>query len=183
MKEKVALFLLLALTLMASLCVLGQAAPKATIYGYVDKTQYLSGEEGKLKIWIINEGDADLILQNITVTYPWNSYLPWEGNDSRKTIGAVILIEGNTTYEFDFTVPSDGRALAYGSIIVRVVTDKDTDVAYFAINIANPPMSFNLEDMDNLITLITVQIVVAIIAALIIAAAVFLTGRRPTSVT
>jgi len=183
LKEKVALFLLLASTLMASLCVLGQAAPQAEIYGYVDKTQYLSGEEGKLKIWIVNEGDEDLILQNITVTYPWNSYLPWEGNDSQKKIGAVILIEGNTTYEFDFTVPNDGRALVYGSITVQVVTDKDTDVASIPISIANPPMSYNLEDMDNLITLITVQIVVAIIAALIIAAAVFLTGRRPTTIT
>ena len=183
MKEKIALFLLLASTLMASLCVLGQAAPKAETYGYVDKAQYLSGEEGKLKIWIVNEGDDDLILQNITITYPWNSYLPWEGNDSLKKIGAVILIEGNLTYEFDFTVPSDGRALSYGAITVDVVTDKDDDTAKIPISIANPPVSFNLEDMDNLITLITVQIVVAIIAALIIAAAVFLAGRRPTTVT
>jgi len=168
---------------MASLCVLGQALPKANIYGYVDKAQYLRGEEGTLKIWIVNEGTEDLILQNITVTYPWNAYLPWEGNDSLKKIGAVILISGNTTHEFDFTVPSDGRALSYGAIRVDVVTDEDEPTVNIPISIANPPMSFNLEDMDNLITLITVQIVVAIVAALIIAAAVFLTGRRPTTVT
>lgn len=152
----------------------------ARIYGYVDKTQYLRGEEGKLKIWIVNEGDEDLILQNITVTYPWNYYLPWEGNDSLKKIGEVILIDGNLTYEFDFTVPSDGRALSSGNINLYVVTDKYDATRSIPLSVANPPMSFNLENMDNLIILITVQIVVAIIAALIIAAAVFLTGRKPT---
>lgn len=179
MKVKFALTTLVAFTLMASLCASANAAAAVQIYGYVDKAQYQSGEEGTLKIWIVNEGDEDLILQNISVVYPWNAYLPWEGNESLEKLGKVIVIDGNTTYEFDFTVPNDGRATPWGgSINVRVETDKDTEVTNIPMSIASPPTSLKVKDMDNVITLFTIQIIIAIIAALIIAAAVFLSGRR-----
>jgi uncharacterized membrane protein len=178
MKAKFALSTLVALTLMASLCAGVRAAAVVQIYGYVEKTQYQAGEEGRLKIWIVNEGDEDLILQNISVIYPWNSYLPWEGNETLTKQGQVVLVNGNTTYEFDFTIPNDGRALASGYISVSVETDKDTDSTSIPMNIANPPTNLKVENMENIVMLFTVQIIIAIIAALIIAAAVFLSGRR-----
>ena len=178
MKAKFSLMALVVFSLMANLCASVNAAAVVRIYGYVDKAQYQSGDEGKLKIWIVNEGDEDLILQNISVTYPWNSYLPWEGNESLEKLGKVVLIEGNTTYEFDFTIPSDGRAISWGSISIYVETDKDTESTTIPMSIASPPTRLEVKDMDNVITLFTVQIVIAIIAALIIAAAVFLSGRR-----
>ncbi len=178
MKAKFCLTALVAFTLIASLCASVNAAAIVRIYGYVDKAQYQSGDEGKLMIWIVNEGDEALILQNISVIYPWHYHLPWEGNESIELIGEVVLVEGNTTYDFDFTVPDDGRAIGGGSISVRVETDKDTTSTNIPMWISSPPTRLEVKDMDNLITLFTVQIVIAIIAALIIAAAVFLSGRR-----
>jgi len=149
---------------------------RVEIYGYVNKFQYSPGETGELKIWVVNEGDVDLIFQNITVVYPWSNYLPWEGNETRKEIGTVILVGGNTTLTFSFTVPNDGRAVTTGpvSFSVTVVTDKDVDSTSIPMSIANPPLNMAIQDMNNLVTLITVQTIIIIIAALIIAAAGFL---------
>ena len=160
-----------------------KALARIRIYGYVDKVQYTYGENGKLKIWILNEGTEPVILHNITVKYPWNAILPWEGNETLKEIDEVIPIGGNGTYSFDFAVPDDRGVLSYNfgipEIEVTVVTDKVTDDRDIILNIVNPPVNTILQDMDNLVTLITVQIIIAIIAAIIIAAAVFLSGRRP----
>jgi hypothetical protein len=161
-----------------------EAVARVGIYGYVDQVQYAYGEGGRLKIWIMNEGTEALILHNITIIYPWNAVLPWEGNQTLKGIDAVVPVGGNKTYEFEFTVPNDRGALAYAygssSIVVRAVTDKTPPrSADIPMSISNAPVTMTLQDMNNLVTLLTVQIVIAIIAAIIIAAAVFLSGRRP----
>jgi len=151
--------------------------PQVEIYGYVDKVQYSPGETGELKIWIVNEGDVALIFQNITVVYPWSSYLPWEGNETRKEIGTVISVGGNTTLTFSFTVPNDGRAVTTGpSFSVNVETDKDDDWESIPMNIANPPWNMAIQGMNNLVTLITVQTIMIIVA--IIIAAAFLSRCR-----
>ncbi len=170
----------MASALMAHLCVLGQAqSPSIAVYGLVDKDQYARGEEGKLTIWIMNTGDEPLILVNITVIYPWYiPALPLEGNETIKLLSEVILVDGNKSYEYSFTVPTDGRAIS-GSVAVWVETDKVSDGGSISLNVASPPLNMKLQDMDNLVTLITVQIIVSILAALIVAAAIFLSGRRP----
>lgn len=153
------------------------------IYGYTDKIQYEYGETGELKIWIINDGTDPLILHNITIRYPWNDILPWEGNDTMKEIDEAISVKANRTFSFEFKVPDDrgvlSSPLSYSSIEVAVVTDKVDDTEHIPLIITNPPVNMEVQDMDNLVTLITVQIIIAIIAAIIIAAAVFLSGRKP----
>lgn len=161
-----------------------QAVARVGIYGYVDKVQYGYGEGGKLNIWIMNEGTEPLILHNVTVVYPWNAVLPWEGSETLEDIDEVIPVGGNLTYEFEFTVPADRGALAfaYGSsaVVVRAMTDKTPPRSEdIPMSISNAPVTMALKDMNTLVSLFTVQIIVAIIAAIIIAAAVFLSGRRP----
>jgi hypothetical protein len=152
-----------------------QAAIQLGIYGHVNKVQYEYGESGKLHLWIVNEGTESLILEHIIVIYPWNNILPWEGNHTIEDISDAISVDGNRSYTFDFTVPADIGPLPWGSISVTVITNEGTFYKPMSMNVLWPPSP--VEGMDNLVTLFTVQIIVAIIAAIIIAAAVFLSGR------
>ncbi|MGQ9538608.1 MAG: hypothetical protein ACUVTE_03370, partial [Candidatus Bathycorpusculaceae bacterium] len=84
----------------------------------------------------------------------------------------------------DFTVPSDGRALISGKVSIEVAVDKapysyDEDVPIY---IKSAPLYMSLEDADKLITLFTVQVILVLICAIIIAAAIFLSMRRPKAV-
>lgn len=183
MKRKIPIMLLATVALAMAFASSAKAVAQIGIYGYVDKVQYAYGEKGKLTIFIVNEGTDPLILQNITIRYPWNAIIPWEGNYTVKDIDEVISVDGNKTYTFDFTVPNDRGAFSsaydYSEIGVNVVTDKTPGNEKIPISIANPPVNMAVQDMSTLVTLITVQILIAIIAAVIIAAAVFLSGRRP----
>ncbi|UCD95796.1 MAG: hypothetical protein JSV35_04595 [Candidatus Bathyarchaeota archaeon] len=151
------------------------------IYGYVDDVQYAGGDEGQLMIWIVNEGTEAFILQNLTIIFPWNSVIPWEGNVTEADLDEAISIGKNKTFTFDFTIPDDGRALSYSSSIrAYVFVDDELHEAVIPMNIANPPYVMAFDEMNNLITLITVQIVITLLAAIIIAAAIFLSGRAPS---
>jgi hypothetical protein len=145
------------------------------IYGHVNKVQYEYGESGKLHLWIVNEGTESLILEHIVVIYPWNSVIPWEGNNTIEDISDAISVDSNRSYTFDFTVPDDIGPLPWGTISVTVITNEGTFYKQISMSVVWPPNQ--IEGMDNLVTLFTVQIVVGIIAAIIIAAAVFLSGR------
>jgi hypothetical protein len=184
LKGKLSVFLFATLVMALMFAPAVDAVARVGIYGYVDKVQYAYGEGGRLKLWIMNEGTEALILHNITVIFPWNAVLPWEGNQTLEGIDEVIPVHGNKTYEFDFTVPDNRGALAYAysssPIIVRAVTDKTPPrSADIPMSINNAPVTMTLKDMNNLLMLVTVQIIVAFIAAIIVAAAVFLSGRRP----
>lgn len=109
------------------------AEPPTTvnIYAWTDKTGYNPGESGKLTIVIRNDRtDQDLILYNITVTYPWFAYTgeKWEGNDTITINEAFQKNGGTKTFTRDFTVPSDGRSAAPyyapAQISISVTVDK-----------------------------------------------------------
>jgi hypothetical protein len=158
-----------------------KAAASITIYGYVDKTQYMSGDTGTLKIWIVNDGDQDVILKSVEIRYPWNAFYIWEGNETIKDFAnPAILIGGNWSDSRAFTVPTDGRAKG-GFIYVHVVTDKvsKTEPYLISINVASAPAYGSLQDMDKLVTLFTVQVVLLIVCTIIIAATIFLSARKP----
>ncbi len=145
------------------------------IYGHVNKVQYEYGESGKLHLWIVNEGTESVILEDIIVIYPWNAILPWEGNHTVEDLSDAISVGRNRTFTFDFTVPTDIGPLPWGSISVRVITNEGTFYKQISMSVMMPPNQ--VKGMDNLVTLFTVQIIIGIIAAIIIAAAVFLSGR------
>jgi hypothetical protein len=166
------------------------AQPPATVnvYAWTDKTSYNPGEKGTLKIVIRNDRtDEDLILYNITITYPWFAYTgeKWEGNDTIAVNEAISKNGGTKTYTKEFTVPSDGRAITpyYTPAQISIVIYVDKAPYYYTKNppiyIKSTPLYMSLEDGDKLITLFTVQVVLLIVCTVIIAATIFLSARRP----
>lgn len=149
-----------------------------TIYGYNDKAQYKPGETGTLTFWIYNDGTDDLILKNVTIFYPWYSVI-WGGNLTISGQDAVINPQGNWTTSLTFTIPNDGRATS-GNIHINVVTDKiPSESGSIFLNVATPSGVGALEGMDSLIMLFTFLIIITLICTVIIAAAIFLSARRP----
>jgi uncharacterized membrane protein len=158
-----------------------KAVPSVAIYGYVDKTQYMSGDTGTLKLWVVNDGTEPVILQTVTIEYPWHAYYIWEGNETMKNIDTAIVAGGNWTTSRTFTVPTDGRAKG-GYVYVHVVTDKTSATESFliTISVASPETTGSLHDLDQIVTLFTVTAVLLIVCTIIIAATLFLSGRKPS---
>lgn len=154
------------------------AAAHISLYGYVEKTQYMPGEKGTLKIWVYNDGSEDVILKKIVIEYPWHSLYIWEGNETMKDINVAILEGGNWTTSRSFTVPNDGRAIS-GNIRVQVSTDEVSTTEFFGINVASAPYFFSLKDMEQLTTLMTILAVLTIVGIVVIAGTIFLSARRP----
>lgn len=159
---------------------------------YVDKPQYRPGEEGILYIALLNYRDEAIEVRNITIRYSWFNYVngKWEGNvtiipaDAEKALSSN---GGKLEKQATFTVPNDGRVSPYyGSLgaYITVYTDRGVypttppHEVFVPITVANLPPE-TLVDMDKLITLFTVQIVLIVICTLILAAAIFLSTRKP----
>lgn len=171
-----------------------QIPETVNIYAWTDKTTYNPGESGKLTIVIRNDRtDQDLILYNVTAVFPWFAYTgeKWEGNYTIILSPPATLQKngiGATKYVIDFTVPSDGRALSYtyspAEISITAAVDKypyhyDEDVPVY---VKSTPVYMSLENVDKLITLFTVQVILVIVCTIIIAAAIFLSSRKPKAV-
>ncbi len=177
MKEKAMLVLVSVVMVTLALSPFACGFASFTIYGYTNKAQYRPGETGTLTFWIYNDGTDDLILKNVSIRYPWYSPI-WGGNETIKGQDAVINPNGNWTTSLTFTVPNDGRAEG-GSIRIDAVTDKTSDTQFLSLNVASTTGVLAFESMDSLIMLFTFLIIIALICTVIIAAAIFLSARRP----
>ncbi|MGB9684553.1 MAG: hypothetical protein ACPL1Z_06450 [Candidatus Bathyarchaeales archaeon] len=167
-----------------------QIPATVNIYAWTDKTTYNPGESGKLTVVIRNDRtDQDLILYNVTVVFPWFAYTgeKWEGNYT-VTLSPPATLQKNggvTKHVVDFTVPSDGRALCNSyEVSIRAAVDKapyhyDGEALIY---VKSTPFYVSLENVDKFITLFTVQVILVIICTIIIAAAIFLSARRPKAV-
>jgi len=178
LKEKLLLLSIAVTLVMLTFAPMVKAYASVRVYGYTDKTQYMLGETGTLKLWVYNDGTEDVILKNVTIEYPWHQYYIWEGNETISDINTAILVKGNWSSTRTFTVPSDGRAVG-GSIHILVMTDKVIETEYIPIDVARAPSYRSLQDMDKLTSLFTIQVVLLIVCTIIIAATIFLSARRP----
>jgi hypothetical protein len=181
MKEKVILTFTVAM-IIASMLIsapLTKAAPSLDVYGYVDKTYYKPGESGTLKFWVYNSSPDGAILKNITIEYPWYSPI-WGGNQT-VTIANVVISQGENYSATDtFKIPDDSRAVS-GAIRFRVYYEFGGDIYSYTdsvpLSIVTPyPMA--LQDMDDLVMLFTILVVLVIVCTIILAAAIFLSGRK-----
>jgi hypothetical protein len=157
-----------------------KAAANVSIYGYVDKTQYMPGDTGTLKFYVYNDGPDEIVLKNVSILYPWYSRI-WGGNETIKNINAVLPKGKDWNTTTTFTIPNDGRASG-GSIYleyVYTIGTQNTRSGYISINVASAPAYGSLQDMDKLVTLFTVQVVLVIVCTIIIAATIFLSARKP----
>ncbi|NWF86844.1 hypothetical protein HXY32_03440 [Candidatus Bathyarchaeota archaeon] len=183
MKEK--LLLVTAAILLAALASapLAQAFPTVNAYGYTDKSQYKPGETVTLKFWIYNWGPEDIILKNVSIRYPWYNII-WGGNATFTSINFALAKDQNwtPTQTFTFTIPTDGRATGGGIEISFVFTyggNQYERTDYITLNVASAPWFMSFENMDKIVTLFTVLVVLVIVCTVIIAATIFLAGRRP----
>ena len=102
------------------------ADPNPVFYVRTDRASYSPGDTGLLEITIRNQGNQAMTVKNISITYPWMSFINdhWDGNVTINNIGAPVA-SGGAAYntQQSFTVPTDGRAYHFGFGTIRVGTD------------------------------------------------------------
>lgn len=201
MKSKYLAAIIVAMTVSPLLLMSLAYAPAPStvnIYAWTDKTYYDPGGSGTLTIVIRNDRtDTNLILENITITYPWFAYLgnKWDGNDTITPSPPFNLSKNgakvyNTTVTF--TVPNDGRASSLGiglvdsvvrssEISIQVAVDKSPFVYtdYVPLDLRSSPSYTSVQDMGTTNTLLAVLVVLLVVCTLIITATMFLTSRKP----
>jgi len=157
----------------------------------LNKRQYAPGEQGTFSITVRNTSENPIEVKNVSIVFgSWMMYTVdgWDelGN---QTIDYSDLapIGSNKTVALEdvsFTVPTDGRATST-YVYVHVYTDKQglTPQTSPYIDVVEPEVLNLQRSLDNIVTLLTLVAILAIISAIIIAAAVFLSGRRPAGAT
>jgi len=109
-----------------------QAGPEPEFYIRTNKASYTPGDTGQLLITIRNEGDQAFTVRNITVNFPWVSFINdhWEGNVTVASINEAIAGGGSYNTQQSFTVPTDGRAYQSTTGTVKVGTDLGSSGSY-----------------------------------------------------
>jgi len=167
----------LAVTALA-LSPISQAAASVTVFGYTDRAYYKPGETGTINFWVYNSGTEDLILNNVSIYYPWDDDGLWMTNQTiTPESSTVITAGGNWSSSATFTVPNDGRSMG-GSTNFRVNTDKAIGVGHVQVTVANTPAYLALENMNLLTMLLTLLAIFVLVCGLIIALAILTSGRR-----
>jgi hypothetical protein len=180
---------LIATAILSLMLVYPVAANGINVYINLDKRQYASGEQGTVSITIRNTSESPIEVKNVSIVFDsWMMYTV-DGWDAlgNKTIDYSDLapIGSNKTValqDVSFTVPTDGRAVST-DVYIRIYTDKQVLTQYAHIDVVEPEVLNLQRSLDNIVTLLTLVAILAIISAVIIAAAVFLSGRRPAGVT
>jgi len=146
---------------------------------WTDKWEYAPGEAGTLNIVFYNDGASAVTVQKVFVVFTeWWVYKDgnWEGNQTL-TLTPAVAVAGKGVYatSVDFTVPTDGRATSTSvAITIRTAEVGDVGPLYGSVVVATTPRY-----MDQIVTLLTVQVVLIIVCTVIIAATIFLSARRP----
>jgi len=153
------------------------APPDVTVWS--SKEKFAPGEKGTLNVAFYNDDTDAVAIKNVTIVYTsWAAYIggQWVGN---QTITMDVPISGlsskllNDVTDISFTVPTDGRATST-SVQVTIGTDSGYRFGSGYINVPQTPSY-----MDQIISLFTIQVILIIVGALIIAATIFLSSRRP----
>jgi hypothetical protein len=157
--------------------------PTSILTAWTDQPQYSPGQSGTLYITYNNNRASPVTIHNITIVFEgWWAYTSagWVGNLTYVPTDAEKTITEHTvhTFQVSFTVPSDGRAI---STLADVTVNTNLASADYllprpSIEVVTTPVY-----MTQITTLFTIQVVLLIICTIIIAAAIFLSGRRPAT--
>jgi hypothetical protein len=127
MKTKNPLLALLVLGIISAVAIApSHATFSPVVYAHTDKSAYNPGDSGTLYITVRNQGTQAFTVENISITYPWFSYVngAWNGNVTTTGITSAIAENQNYNTQYSFTVPTDGRISTFGGTIqIRVGTD------------------------------------------------------------
>ncbi|MDH5483274.1 MAG: hypothetical protein OEY22_10440 [Candidatus Bathyarchaeota archaeon] len=185
MKGKFLLLLVIIVAAALTSAPLVQAFPDVNVFAYTDKTEYKPGGTVTLHLWVHNAGPEDIILKNVTIEYPWYSPM-WDGNNTIivPEANSAVLAGKNWTGTDTFTIPTDGRAHS-GEIRIRAwyaygggTYPKGPDDSIYLSVISSTQYTLS-ENMDKIVNLFTILVVLIIICTIIIAATMFLSGRKP----
>lgn len=150
---------------------------------WTDRQFYKPGEQGWLRIIVFNNSPEDYYIKNITVKYPWwYSYVDGEWKGFNVIEPKKDTLKSGETYEDNvpINVPSEGRVRP-GVYNVEVTVNLDRETVSTKTNIEivhESPLA--IEGLDRIVTLFAVQIILTVISALVIAAAIYLSLRKPT---
>lgn len=157
------------------------------VYVNKDKYEYAPGETGTISVVLRNTGNDPIEVHNVSIQFTaWMMYTVdgWDelGNDTI-VYDEAIVVGGNKTValeDISFTVPSDGRAVST-NVELWIYSNLPGPLQPYAeqINVVPSSQRSILRALDNIVVLLTVAAILAILGAMIIAAAVFLSARRP----
>ncbi len=175
--------MLFAIALLIPLCRADFSPGNLNIYLWVDKIQYRPGDTVTLYMTIVNAKSSDIVLNKTIVTCPWWMFIRdhWEGNYTFN-INTVVKAGSNYSTSMTFPVPNDGRAAQFSStpnIEVSIMINGTPIDRSVSINIASPPVSNSVDGIDTMVLLMAVLIILVVVCTALIAAAIFLSGRRP----
>jgi hypothetical protein len=173
------------IAVLAILCTQPVAAQGITINAWTDKPQYNPGENGILKISMLNGFSDPISIYNITIVYPWHAYDAntgnWVGNDTIKgttNLLATMTEKGSSEdhyyKEVSFPVPGDGRADS-GTISIVVATSDGTVSGFASVVVATNTVPMSLA---NLSTWTTYLIVAGVVCTIILAIVILLATRK-----
>jgi hypothetical protein len=175
--------LLFAVVLLVPLVSADFTSGAVNIYVWVDKTQYNPKDTITLYFTIYNARSYDIMINQVDIQTPWFMYIKdhWEGN---QTIIINKDVTAGDTYSNSATIPipGDGRATAFNSsadISVTIKTDTGTYNEQVAVGMSNPPIHMAVQDMDTLVLLVAILIILIVVCTALIAAAIFLSARKP----
>jgi hypothetical protein len=159
------------------------------VYVNKDKYEYMPGEKGTISIVLRNTGRDPVEVYNLTIQFTaWMMYTVdgWDelGNDTIVYDEAITVGSNKTVAleDISFTVPTDERAVDT-NVEVWIYTNLPAPLhpqpyAEYISVVPSYQRSI-LRAMDNIVVLLTVAAILAILSALIIAAAIFMSARRP----
>jgi hypothetical protein len=106
----------------------------------------------------------------------------WDELGNRTIVYSDVIVPTNQSMILDdisFTVPTDGRARST-PVQLWIYTNKPYPITRAeGITVVSPTQQHLMRTMDNIVVLLTVAAILAILGAIIIASAVFLSARRP----
>lgn len=156
------------------------------VYVNKDKYEYMPGEKGTISIILRNTGRDPIEVHNLTIQFTaWMMYTAdgWDelGNDTI-IYDEPIIVGSNKTValeDISFTVPTDERAVDTNVEVWIYTTSARYHPNAGHINVVPSYQRSILRAMDNIVVLLTVAAILAVLSAIIIAAAIFLSARRP----
>ena len=181
--------LFVTLTAVASLFLMFAPSTSAAtfeVHVSLNKVQYVPGEQGTLSILIRNTGDEPMEVKNVSIYFEnWMMYTldGWD-EAGNMTIDYTDLdpIGSNKSVALDdvsFTVPTDGRAMSTNVDLWIYTSAPSPRHEEVYVDVVEPEVLAVQRAMENIVTLLTLVAILGFVGAIIIAAAVFLSARKP----
>jgi hypothetical protein len=184
LKGKILLASMIAMLTILAFSPAANAAVNISISGYLDKPNYMPGDTVTVTFSVYEGGSDTINLANVTIVYPWYNIM-WGGNQTIDANNAAIAQGKSWNSTATFTIPTDSRAISgyvtiyYYAVSGSTVYKSSASASTLYLHVSSVPYYSSIQNMDQLITLFTVQAVLIIVSALIIAAAIFLSTRSP----